>query len=124
MTPRLFLLIVVSVSISAFAQLAFKLGMSTPAIQTVLRDGSRLDAGWTIATNGYVILGLLLYGLGAFLWLLVLARLDVSMAYPFVGLGMIVTMLLGYFVLSEPVNSVRVIGTLLVVSGVVLISRS
>ena len=42
-----------------------------------------------------MVAGLALYGLGAMVWLYVLARLPLSAAYPFVGLGFILTMVLG-----------------------------
>lgn len=123
MTIKLFLLIITSVCISAFAQISLKTGMSGPHIQSAL-DG---DTSWgelflPIFGNSYVLGGLVMYGLGAILWLLVLARLDVSMAYPFMGLGFILTMLLGFFLLGETISIFRVIGTLFVVAGVTLIS--
>lgn len=71
-----------------------------------------------------VVGGLALYALGAIVWLFVLAKVDVSFAYPFVGLGFILTMLLGWWWLNEPVDLTRVVGTLLVASGVFLVSRS
>ena len=55
--------------------------------------------------------------------LLVLRRLDVTFVYPFVGLGFILTMFLGAWLLSEPVTGTRIVGTLLVVAGVALIAR-
>jgi drug/metabolite transporter (DMT)-like permease len=65
-----------------------------------------------------------MYVLGAGLWLLVLSKVDVSLAYPFVGLGFIMTMLLGWLFLHEGVGVERIIGTLLIAGGVVLVSRS
>lgn len=125
MNLRIFLLILASVGLSVLAQIALKTGMSGRKIQAALIEGaSRLDAVWTIASNGYVVLGLGLYGLGAVLWLLVLARLDVSMAYPFVGLGFVLTMMLGYLILGESLSTTRIVGTLLIAAGVVLVARS
>lgn len=65
-----------------------------------------------------------MYSISAIVWLMVLAKLDISLAYPFVGLVFILTMLLGFFVLREPVGIIRIIGTLLVVAGVMLVSRT
>lgn len=82
------------------------------------------DTLWTVATDGTVLLGLTTFALSACLWLLVLARVDVSLAYPFVGLGFIVTMVLAVLILKEPLSIARIAGTLLIVVGVVVISRS
>ena len=124
MTIRLFMLIIFSVSLSAIAQIALKTGMSSPRIQSAIQNAPGIDLVWDIATNWFVIFGLALYFFGALVWLLVLARVDVTMAYPFVGLGFILTMILGAWFLSEPVSAIRIVGTLLVVAGVALISRS
>jgi drug/metabolite transporter (DMT)-like permease len=121
---KLFALIIGSVMLSALAQLVLKSGMSSDHIQRVLAHGKLLETAWTVASNLYVIAGLSLYAFSAVVWLLVLARVDVSFAYPFVGLGFILTMLLGWLVLHEPVGISRLLGTLLVALGVYLISRS
>lgn len=117
-------LILSSVALSAIAQLMLKLGMSSTAIQQAFGYGHPLQAAWVVATNLQVITGLGLYVLGAVIWLLVLAQVEVSFAYPFVGVGFIFTMLLGWGVLGESLGTARLAGTLLVVAGVWLISKS
>lgn len=123
MKVQVILLILASVGLSVLAQVTLKFGMSQSHIQAMLgQGGGGVTTAWTIITNQYILLGLFMYGFGAMLWLLVLARLDVSMAYPFVGLGFILTMLLGFFVLGESLSAMRIVGTLLITAGVVLVS--
>ncbi len=76
-----------------------------------------------VASNLYMWPGLMLYALGAVLWLGVLARIDVSIAYPFVGLGFILAALCGVFLLGEAFSVIRFVGTCLVVLGLVLVPR-
>jgi multidrug transporter EmrE-like cation transporter len=57
------------------------------------------------------------------LWLGVLARVEVSLAYPFVGLGSILTSLLGIFVLGESFSVIELVGICLVVLGIVLVTQ-
>ena len=92
-------------------------------MQAALQQGG-LHAAWGVARSGFVIAGLAMYGLGALLWLLVLARIDVSAAYPFVGLGFVMTMMLGWLLLGESLQPTRVAGTLLIALGVVLVART
>jgi multidrug transporter EmrE-like cation transporter len=115
-------LILFSVALSAGAQIVLKLGMSSPAVQAALNGGTRMEALASIASSWGVVVGLAMYGLGAMVWLLVLARIDVSKAYPFVGLGFLMTMALGYFLLAEPVTATRLLGTVLVAAGVYLVA--
>ncbi len=94
-------LIFISVTISAIAQVTLKQGMSSPAVQQGL-TGGWLEIVNAVSSNWYVWLGLMFYALGAaVLWLGVLAKVDVSIAYPFVGLGFILTALFGVFLLGE-----------------------
>ncbi len=114
----------VSVAMSALAQITLKYGMSSSRVANVLIQDDRAATLLTIATQPQIIGGLALYGAGAVLWLFVLAKIDVSVAYPFVGLGFILTMLLGVILLGEQVTMLRVVGTLMVFAGVILVARS
>lgn len=116
-------LILISVSTSALAQIILKHGMSAPAIQSAIATGG-MTAAWTMAGNWFVLFGLSLYGAGALLWLGVLARVDVSQAYPFVGLGFVLTMGFAWCLLDESLAFSRILGTFLIVAGVVLVARS
>lgn len=71
-----------------------------------------------------VWLGLLLYGGSAVLWLWVLSRLDVSLAYPLVSLGFVVTFALGVWWLGEPFSWTRLAGCTLIVAGVAVLART
>ncbi len=123
MTWNILLLIFLSVTISAVAQIALKHGMSSTPVQQALVQGGA-EALHGVAKSLFVWLGLALYGVGALLWLGVLARVDVSQAYPFVGLGFLLTMIFGVFLLGEAFSMMRAIGTLLVLAGVILVAKT
>jgi drug/metabolite transporter (DMT)-like permease len=123
MRVLLFGLILFSVACSAAAQLLLKTGMSQPAVERALAGGDNWVIASSILINIWVMGGLGLYFAGAVVWLFVLARVEVSFAYPFVGLGFILTLLLGKFVMGDAVTLSRIMGTLLVSAGVLLIAR-
>jgi len=124
MNPLSFLLIVTAVLISASAQLILKIGMSGGYVAQALARNQARDIVASIITSPYVVGGLFLYGVGAIVWLFVLAKQDLSLAYPFVGLGFIVTMFFGLFVLGEHLTASRIAGTLLICVGCALIART
>jgi len=72
----------------------------------------------------YIFVGFALYGVSAILWLQVLSKLDFSVAFPMVSLTYIATLFVGRFLFNEPVNLSRVIGVLLICSGVFFVIRS
>lgn len=124
MDVRFLPLILGTVALSAAAQFLLKLGMSTAAIHDALVHGIGADLARAVVSNGFVWGGLIAYGLSAAAWLFVLARNDLSVAYPFVSLGFVLTAMLGAFVFNEPVGVLRIAGILLVGTGVYLIAKS
>lgn len=119
----MFALILCSVSCSAVAQILLKTGMSRQMVVSAMSDGQAIKIALAIALNPWVVGGLGLYFVGAVVWLFVLARAEVSYAYPFVAVGFVLTLLLGRFVMGDAVTVARIVGTVLVGAGVVLIAR-
>lgn len=115
-------LILFSVFLSVSAQILLKQGMSNPAVQAAFSD-SLVTGVISVITNIFVLGGLFAYTSSAAVWLGVLAKVDVSKAYPFVGLGFIGTMLFANWFLNEPLTLNKTLGTIFILLGVVLISR-
>ena len=79
---------------------------------------------YQIVLNGYVISGLVVMVISMGSHLVVLSRVDISYAYPFLGLSFVLTTAWGYFILSEDVNAWRVLGVVLICAGVSCVARS
>jgi multidrug transporter EmrE-like cation transporter len=116
-------LIIFNILLTSFAQIALKAGMNSSRMAVDPTGGIRLIDLVAIVTNPMVLLGLAIYFSSALLWLIVLARVDVSIAYPFVGLGFIVTMLLAWMIHGEALTAAKVTGTAMIVLGVVVLAR-
>lgn len=78
----------------------------------------------TVATTPQILIGLAFYGLGAAMWIVVLSRVDLSLAYPMLGLGYVIVLLTSWLVFGEAVTPLRWAGTIMIVAGVVLVARS
>jgi multidrug transporter EmrE-like cation transporter len=115
-------LILVSVSLPALAQISFKLGVAGASSHTMAGGSAAVVLANSMLTPG-VLVGLALYGCGTLLWLTALARVDVSQAYPFVGLGFILTAILGYMFFGEALSVERIAGILVVIGGVWLVAH-
>lgn len=124
MSIQLVSYILISVTLSALAQIAMKFGMSQPGVQSALGQTDALRIAWSVGTSPGVVGGVSLYVLSVFFWLWVLSKVDVSQAYPFVSLGFLLTMVFAYLILGESLNPAKVIGTLLVCGGVFLVARA
>lgn len=118
-----FTVAIVSVALSVAAQFSLKTGMSSEGVRIALAQPYSLRTLFDVLTERHVFGGFLLYGVGAVVWLGVLAKWDVSKAYPLVGLGFVLTVAIGFFA-GEQVTLRRVIGVALIYVGVFLIARS
>jgi len=78
----------------------------------------------TVLLNPYVLLGFVLYGLGTIFWLIAPSKKDLSFVYPFIALTYILVIVLSSLVLKESIGVNKLIGTLIIVSGLIIIARS
>lgn len=113
--------IIFTVFLSACAQVLLKIGASKGG-DDPLSGGMQGVLG--IIFSAQVMLGVFIYAASVLIWLWVLSQVELSVAYPFVGISFIFTLLFGYFLLNEPVNLMRVLGTLLIAGGCVLVGKS
>jgi multidrug transporter EmrE-like cation transporter len=118
------MLILFSVTLSAFAQVALKLGMSSPSVQHAILRGQLLPAALAVVESPMVLIGLALYAGSTVVWLLVLSKVDVSYAYPFVALGIAVTAICGRLVFGDTFSTLKLAGIALIVLGVALLAKS
>jgi drug/metabolite transporter (DMT)-like permease len=77
-----------------------------------------------VVLNPFVVLGLFTFVISMGSHLLVLSRVDLSFAYPFLSLAYVVATLYAYLVFHEDVNAYRIAGIGLICLGTILISRS
>jgi multidrug transporter EmrE-like cation transporter len=111
------------VVLSVMAQFLIKAGLSSVAVKAVLAQPAGLQTAAVVMLNPTIAGGFALYTLGAVAWLGVLARWDVSKAYPLEGLGFVLAVLVG-LLLGEQVTMMRVLGVLLICAGVFFVSAS
>ena len=117
------ILILISISIAVSGQLLLKIGINRIGIGNM---GS-LDALGQLFTgvikSPLVITGLFLYFISAAIWIVVLATVELSFAYPFIGLTYVLVLVLSKLILKEDVNLIRWVGAAIITIGVIVISR-
>ena len=115
--------ILISVLAGAVGQILLKKGMTTMGAITI-SPGQLPGTLMRIATNPYVVIGLIIYVCGTVFWLAALSRVDLSYAYPFASLSYVVMLAASWLLFHENITPVRLLGTLFVALGVFVISRS
>ena len=122
MSVTTFALIFVSVSLNALAQVVLrqamlKLGPVPPISEPVAFL-------WTFMRNAYLWGGLGCYATSIGMWLAVLSRAQVSVAYPMLSIGYIIAALLSFFFLGETLSPARICGIALICVGVIFVART
>lgn len=117
------LLILVSVSLSAFAQTLFRIGMTRPDMQAAVTGAaSGMAFARPLLLSPWIWAGLASYGIGTLIWLFVLSKVPVSFAYPFVALGIVITTLSGVLLLGEHISRLSMLGIAITALGIVTVA--
>lgn len=117
------LLILFTVTTNAAAQIMLKHGMTRHGPLTISSDGLI----WTVLSvvfNPWVFLGLCTFVVSMASHLVVLSRVQLSFAYPFLSLAYVIVTAWAYFAFGENVGALRIAGIALICFGTVLISMS
>lgn len=117
---KLFLLMFSSVFLCSVAQLLVKKGMTVLGVYS-LSLSHLLSLVIAVFTNIYLFLGMACYGVSVLIWMVVLSRVPVSVAYPVSSLGFIVTTIFAYFLFNEMITFNKVMGIGFICLGVYLI---
>lgn len=57
-------------------------------------------------------------------WMLAMTRFEISYAYPWIGLNFVMMLIFGILIFNESFNMAKLLGTFLVVVGIVIIAQS
>ena len=122
LNTQIIVLIVLLLILDTFAQLAFKIAVT----QLGEFPTQNISVIWyyclQLATNLYVISGVLALILALFTWLTLISKVDLSFAHPMTSLAYMTIPLAGTFFLHEPLHWPQMLGIVLIVIGVMVIS--
>ncbi|HIK05800.1 MAG TPA: EamA family transporter [Trichormus sp. M33_DOE_039] len=118
MTPQEFILLMISVIASVAGQLFLKIGALK--LGRVSTENAVIHI-FRILTTSELVIGLTFYALGALAYIMLLTRVNLSVAGPSVSLVYVFSILIGYFIFRETIPLTRIVGLGFIVSGVILV---
>ncbi len=116
-------LVLSGVLLNAIAQLFLKAGAGSLA-NLELRAGNALAIAGRLVYNPSIIAGLACYALSVVVWILALARVEVSVAYPMLSVGYVVNAVAAWWLFGETLSGARIAGIGIILVGVWLVARS
>jgi len=114
------LIILVGIFFASLGQVFWKLGMNAVG----MIDSFSFNEIIKIFSNPYIFLGLVMYGLGTVFWLVALSNKDLSYVYPFIALTFIIVLFFSRYLLHENVGIYRIVGTLIIIAGLIVVFKS
>lgn len=117
-----FVLVIVCLVVTA--QTLLKVGMNRVGAIGFVRLKEPFRVVRAVAGQPAVIAGMALYVVSAMGWIVVLSRVDLSYAYPFLGLSYVAVPVVAVLVLHERFNPVKWVAVALVLVGVTLVAST
>ena len=114
-------LVLFAVLAASGGQLMLKHGMQLATARVRDSGGSLAVAA---ATTPWVLFGLMVFAVSAVAWLAALSKVPLSLAYPFNAVSYLVILTASILVLHERANLLTWAGTVLVVSGLLMVVLS
>ncbi|PZP58657.1 MAG: 4-amino-4-deoxy-L-arabinose transferase [Azospira oryzae] len=117
------LLVLTGVLLNATAQLLLKAGTNSVGQFEFVRHNI-VPVGVQLATEPHILGGIACYGVSVVVWILALSRVEVSVAYPMLSIGYVVSAGAAWWLLGEAVSPTRLLGIGMIVAGVFIVARS
>ncbi|MFH1462563.1 MAG: SMR family transporter [bacterium] len=122
--PQVFLLLLISIFITASAHLCFKKAMiAFGSLDFSLHNILFLIP--RIVQNAWLILGIFLFGASFILWLFILSKLQLNIAYP-IAISCEVTLVTigAWFLFKEYISPIQILGIVVIIIGIFLLVKS
>lgn len=115
-------LIILTALLNTAAQLVLKAGMEKIG-EFNFALNNILPIGLKVVFSPFIITGIFIYVLSLTLWLLVLSRVPVGIAYPMSSMAFIFNAIGAYFIFDEHLAFPQVIGIFVIIFGVYLLTQ-
>ncbi len=114
--------LVIAVSILVTGQVLWKLGLNEVGTFSLSKDMT--GSLFKVLGNPKILTGALLYTLSTAIYFDVLAKLPLSIVYPFMSLSYILALVPAYFILNESITVLRIVSVLVIWAGILLLVKS
>jgi multidrug transporter EmrE-like cation transporter len=110
-----YVLLVLNIILLVTGQTLWKIGLDR-------LGGMQLQNWIAVLLSPYIMGGIVLYGLATVLWLAVLSRLPLSLAYPLQSIAYIAGLLVAFYLFREAVPLNRWLGAGVIMAGIIILS--
>ena len=121
MKISVFICLLFAILLNASGQLLLKVG-SARISHLSFNLSNAIPMSMQVATSPHILLGLFCYVVSVIVWIGVLSRVDVTMAYPMLSIGYIFNAIIAHYWMGESITTARISGIFFILLGVYLIA--
>ena len=104
----------------AWGQILWKMGLNTLEIENFFTFSTFKK----LLTSPYILIGFTVYIFATIFWMYTLNMFKLSYIYPLLSITYIISLILSFTVLKEPVPTVRWIGVIILIIGIYFITKN
>ena len=119
MTMNTYFVLTLAIILNALANILMKVAMLRQEKTTTLLTLARQSL-----TNPVLLLGIISFGLALVAYCFVLAKINLSIAYPLMtSLGFVIVILASWLFLGEHISRIQLVGFTCIIAGVWMVAR-
>ena len=115
--------LLLAISFGAISQLIIKWQMSVFSFDDYKTWQDKFALAFSMLLNPYVVIALILTLLAGVTWMIAMTKFEISYAYPFTVLGLVLVTIISVVFFGESINTYKVSGIILIILGIVVISK-
>ena len=123
MSLTVFSLLLTGVLLNAAAQLLLKAGTMRIG-EFAFSANNIVPIGIQLATQPFIVAGVGCYVISLVVWIMGLSRVPVSIAYPMLSIGYIVSAIAAWYLFGESLTAQKMLGIGFIIIGVYLVAKS
>ena len=115
--------LLLAISFGVVSQLIIKWQMSAFSFNDYETWQDKFALAFSMFLNPYIIISLILTLLSGVTWMIAMTKFEISYAYPFTLLGLVLVTTFSVIFFGESVNTYKISGILIIILGIILISK-
>ena len=117
------LYLLLAIFFGVVSQLIIKWQMSVFSFNDYETWQDKFALAFSMLLNPYIIISLILTLLAGVAWMISMTKFEISYAYPFTLLGLVLVTIFSVIFFGESINTYKIIGIAMIILGIVLISK-
>ena len=115
--------LLLSILLGVVSQLIIKWKMSAFSFDNYETWQEKFSLAFSMLLNPYIIIALVLTLLAGVTWMIAMTKFEISYAYPFTLLALVLVTIFSFIFFGESINIYKLIGIVFIILGIVVISK-